>query len=278
MYVRNSSSIMKRILMSRPDFLQAAPINEIAKKWSHTRLDTAKMQEEHRLLVDAYRKNGVKVEFLEPAAGRPNSVFSRDFGGCIHEGYILGKFREPIRFAEREAYKTRMAELGIPLVAEVTRGLFEGGDFTFLDDTTIAVGMAARSNPAGVDEIREQLAPLGYHVAGVQVDEKYLHFDLCFNLVDCNLAVAFLDALPEDFLAELARREIETIPVPANMVFQHGCNLQSIGNRRVVSLKQNIHVNEELSRRGYDVIEVDITEILKAGGGPHCMTFPLARE
>ena len=31
--------------------------------------------------------------FLDADPERPNSVFSRDFGGCVREGYILGRFR-----------------------------------------------------------------------------------------------------------------------------------------------------------------------------------------
>ena len=48
-----------------------------------------------------------------------------------------------------------MEELGIPLIAECKEGLFEGGDFTFLDDNTIAIGMVARSDEKGISEIRE---------------------------------------------------------------------------------------------------------------------------
>ena len=58
----------------------------------------------------------------------------------------------------------------------------------------------------------------------------------------------------------------------------HGCNLQALGDHRVLSLKRNSLVNAELTKHGMEVIELDITEILKAGGGPHCMTFPLIRE
>ena len=46
---------------------------------------------------------------------------------------------------------------------------------------------------------------------------------------------------------------------------------------RVLSLKQNAEVNQKLREHGMDVIELDVVETLKAGGGPHCMTFPLAR-
>ena len=36
-------------------------------------------------------------------------------------------------------------------------------------------------------------------------------------------------------------------------------------------------MERQLAAKGMDVIELNITEILKAGGGPHCMTFPLLR-
>ena len=29
---------------------------------------------------------------------------------------------------------------------------------------------------------------------------------------------------------------------------------------------------------GFELVEVDLVELLKAGGGPHCMTFPIIRE
>lgn len=277
MFVKNSSAIMRKVLMSRPTYLQAAPINEIAKKWADTRLDVEKMEKEHLAMMEAYKINGVEVVLLEANCNRPNAVFARDFGGCIKEGYLLGRFKESIRYEERVAYEEIMQTLGIPKVAEVKEGFFEGGDFTFIDDQTLAIGMVARSNEKGIGEIREALAPLGYEVLGVPCDEKYLHLDLCFNLVDEHLAVVYREGLPEDFLKLLKEKDIETIDVPSEDVFKHGCNLQAIGDKRVISLKQNAYVNEALAKKGMKITEVDITEILKAGGGPHCMTFPLLR-
>ena len=58
MFVKNSSSEMHKVLMSRPTYLQAAPINEIAKKWASNPLDTDKMEKEHLMMLDAYAKNG----------------------------------------------------------------------------------------------------------------------------------------------------------------------------------------------------------------------------
>ena len=276
MFVRNGTGVLKRVLLSRPEYLKAAPINEIAKKWD-LELDVEKMMQEHELLVKAYHENGIATEFLPAAAARPNSVFARDFGGCVREGYILGRFKESLRDLEHVDYRKKMAEQGIPVLVKCEEGLFEGGDFMFLDAHTIALGMFARTDAKGYEEIRVGLRPYGYEVIPVPGKAEYLHLDMCFNLVDDHLAVAYADGLPEEFLKKLKQLEIEIIPVEEAAIFRHGCNLQAIGDHRVFSLKQNEAVNEALDKRGMKVIELPITEILKAGGGPHCMTFPLER-
>lgn len=147
----------------------------------------------------------------------------------------------------------------------------------FLNETTIALGMIARTDQQGYEEVRAILSPYGYEVVPVPAEEAYLHLDMCFNLVDDHLAVAYEEGLPESFRARLRQLAIEIIPVEEAAIFAHGCNLQALGAHRVLSLQQNTRVNRELTRHGMQVIELDITEILKAGGGPHCMSFPLER-
>ena len=277
MFVKNGTGELKKVLVSRPEYLKPAPINEIAKKWKDTTMDVDVMLREHEEFVKSYEDDGVEVEFLDADDERPNSVFARDFGGCVKEGYILGNFKLDMRYKEHVDYEKRMAELGIPKIGEVKEGLFEGGDFMFMNEKWVAVGMADRTDEAGLAELKAILEPLGYEVTGVPLKREYLHLDMCFNLVDDHLAVAYVDGLPEEFKKLLAERGIELIHVPEEAIFLHGCNLQALGNHCVLSLKQNKKVNEELVKRGMKVIEMDITEILKAGGGPHCMTFPLVR-
>lgn len=277
MYVKNGTGVLKRVLVSRPEFLKPAPINEIAKKWKDTTMNVEVMLQEHKEFVKCYQDAGVEVEYLYADKERPNSVFARDFGGCVKEGYILGNFKLDMRYKEHVDYENCMKHLGIPKIGEVKEGLFEGGDFMFMNEKWIAVGMADRTNEAGLQELKAILEPLGYEVTGVPLKKEYLHLDMCFNLVDDHLAVAYVEGLPQEFRQMLQERDIELISVPEEAIFLHGCNLQALGNRRVLSLKQNVKVNEEMAKRGMDVIEMNITEILKAGGGPHCMTFPLIR-
>ncbi len=277
MFVKNGTDKLKKVLVSRPQFLKPAPINEIAKIWKDTTMDVETMLREHNEFVEAYKKAGVEVEFLEPDNERPNSVFARDFGGCVKEGYILGRFKLDMRYKEHIDYKKRMEELGIPMIGEVKNGLFEGGDFMFMNENWVAVGMADRTDEAGLNELKSILEPLGYEVTGVPLKREYLHLDMCFNLVDEHLAVSYKKGLPEDFRKMLTKHDIEVIEVDEDAIFLHGCNLQSLGEHRVMSLKRNESVNEKLAAKGMEVIELNITEILKAGGGPHCMTFPILR-
>lgn len=278
MFVNDSTGVLRRVLLSPPDYLEAAPINKIAEKWKNTGLDHKKMAAEFQLVLDAYKANGVQVEILGSKVNRPNSVFARDFGCCIKEGYILGNFKRSIRFDEHRDYKEEMEELGIPMVCEVENGIFEGGDFFMLDGTTVLIGMLDRSDETGIKEIRKALEPLGYTVLGMPGNPDFLHLDMCFNLITPNVAVGCPEALTDFILTELKKRNIELIPVPKEAIFLHGCNLQSLGNNRVLSLSLNRDVNLELEKRGITVIDLPITEILKAGGGPHCMTFPLKRD
>lgn len=277
MFVKDGVSTLHRVLLSPPDYLEAAPINEIAVKWKDTVLDKKRMAREFQCVVDAYHKADIQTEFLEADKDRPNSVFARDFGGCVREGYILGRFKLDLRRKEHEDYKKKMEDLGVPCIAEVKDGIFEGGDFVFLRENLIALGMADRTNAKGAEEVKEALEKYGYKVVLVPLKKEYLHMDMCFNLVDEHLAVAYYEGLPEDFQGLLTKLDIDVIHVPEEAIYLHGCNLEALGDHRVLSLARNREVNEAIAKHGMDVIELPVTEILKAGGGPHCMTFPIER-
>lgn len=278
-FVKNSTGILKKVLLCPPDYMKLYSINVISERWikEGKGIDIPRCIKEHEELIQVYEENDVEAVLMEPEAKLSNEVFSRDFGACIREGYILGNFKEPIRKAEREAYKNKMAEIDIPCVAEVSKGFFEGGDFWFLDDNTLAVGIIARTDEIAVMEIEGQIKSFGYNIISVNCPEENLHLDMCFNIVAERLAVICREALPESFIEILKQRGFSLINISQEDVFKHYGNLQSLGNGRVISLKSNKRVNEQLKSYGINVINLDISEILKSGGGPHCMTFPLLR-
>ena len=146
-----------------------------------------------------------------------------------------------------------------------------------IDEHTIALGMVDRTDEAGVANLREQLAKFGYTVVGVPCPPDNLHLDMVFNIVAEKVCIAATRELPYNFIQMLKRRNFEIIDVPSEMVFKHGCNVEALGNGKVLAIKNNKSVNDKMKAVGLDVIELNFSQILKAGGGPHCLTFPLKR-
>lgn len=279
-FVNNGTDTLKKVLLCPPTYHEFEPINVITESWLEKKetVNKEKCMKEHEILVQAYKDNGVEVELMDPQPDLPYEVFARDFGGCIKEGYIMGNFREPCRKGETAEYEKKMKELGVPVVARCTAGAFEGGDFWMLDEYTIAHGVIARTDWDGFNNVKRQVEELGYTMVGVPCARRNLHLDMCFNIVAEKVAVVCREALPEFFINMLVKRGFTLIDIPQEGVFKHFGNLQALGQGRVLTLKQNTEVNKKMRELGLTTIELDITEILKGGGGLHCMTFPLERH
>jgi len=279
-HVSSATGVLKKVLLSRPDYLALAPINKIAADWmaKGITINQDRAIREHDQLIEIYKSNGIEVEILEPIEGLTSMVFARDFGFNLKEGFVLGRFKEKLRQKESEKYAMKLEELGVPMIARCTEGVVEGGDFWQLDEKTLAIGKLQRSNERGIDNIRQQLIPYGYEIIEVKSDPRYLHLDMIFNIVGEKTAVSYWDGLPKHFQNYLTNNGYDIISIEEEGVFKHFSNLQALGNKRVISLKANVDVNNQLRDRGFEVFELDSTEILKTGGGPHCMTFPISRK
>ncbi len=279
-YVKDSTSVLKKVLLCPPTYFEFEPINVITEDWLEKgeKANKEACMREHAEFAQAYRENGVEVVMMDPNPNCTYEVFARDFGACVAEGYIMGAFREPCRKPETAEYEAKMKELGVPVVARCTAGAFEGGDFWFLDEYTLAHGVIARTDWDGFENVRRQAHEHGYEMIGVPALRQNLHLDMCFNIVAEKTAVVCKEALPYNFLKMLEKRKFDLIDVPQEGVYRHYCNLQCLGDGRVLTFYNNKKVNEAMSARGIKPICVDLVEILKGGGGPHCMTFPLERE
>lgn len=278
-FVSNATNVLKKVLVCSPKYYVFNGINEITKSWME-KGETEQndlMVKEWNELIKAYKDNGVEVFEMEPDKSMQVQTFARDFGACVKEGAIIGKFRHPARQVETAAYEAKLKELGVPVIARCNAGCFEGGDFWMIDEHTLAFGMVDRTDEAGVANLRDQLSKFGYTVVGVPCPPANLHLDMVFNIVAEKVCIAATRELPYNFIQMLKRRDFRIIDVPSELVFKHGCNVQALGNNKVLAIKNNKSVNDKMREAGVDVIEVDLCQILKAGGGPHCMTFPIQR-
>lgn len=279
-WVSNATGKLRKVLLCPPTYFSFQPINEITKavleEGEHADLKT--FLREHEDLIRAYRDNDVEVELMEPVEGLPYMVYTRDFGACLAEGVLIGSFKEHVRQGEELYYEKKLRELEVPVLAKIDQGFFEGGDFWLLDEATVVQGVVARTDWEGLRNAADVLEPLGYTVRGIQLPSKNLHLDMAFNIVAPGVAVSATEQMPEFFIKMLAKRRFQLIDVPSEGVFKHYCNIQCLGDDRVLTFAGNTDVNRKLKALGLEVVAPEITQILKGGGGPHCMTFPLLRD
>ncbi|MFV0528614.1 MAG: dimethylarginine dimethylaminohydrolase family protein [Lachnospiraceae bacterium] len=279
-FVNNAYGKLKKVLLCPADQYRIEPINEISKMWMEQghQMDYELCKQQHAALVKAYEDNGVTVELMEPEENLTYQIFARDFGICLKEGYVLGHFKEPVRQRETALYEKKLSELGVPCIARCTSGCFEGGDFCFLDENTLLMGVIDRTDKAGFQSIQAQLTDLGYEMTPVYVDRKYLHIDIIINIIAKDTVIICPDLLPDGIVQRFIRRGFNMIEITKEEVVQYAANIQGLGDGKVISSHTNTVTNQRMRDLGLEVTEVDISEIVKGGGGIHCMTFPLVRE
>jgi len=279
-FVNNAYGKLKKVLLCPADYYRIEPINGISRKWMEQgyEMDYELCKKQHKALIQAYEDNGVEVELIEPKEGLTYQIFARDFGICLKEGYVLGHFKEPVRQPETALCEKKLKELGVPCIARCTAGCFEGGDFCFLDENTLLMGVIDRTDPAGFDSVKAQLSDLGYEMTPIYVDRKYLHIDIIINIIAKDTVIICPDLLPDGIVQRFKRRNFKMIEITKEEVLAYAANIQGLGDGKVISANTNTKTNQRMREFGLEVIEVDISEIVKGGGGIHCMTFPLIRE
>lgn len=282
MGVVNEYGKLRKVLLCEPCNFALHPINVIAAKFieagQEANLDRA--LKEHKEFVQALESLGVEVVWVPPEPRFPYQVFTRDIGVATKAGAIIGNFRENVRKGEEKVAEGVLKKhlRILQRIGEKLIGNFEGGDFIYIDENTVALGMGARTDREGIKLVQGIMGELGVEVTLVPFEPHYLHLDMIFSVVGCGLCVCCLEALPKEFRSFIVERGFRTIDVPPADVFELACNLLAVGDDIVVSPERNKVVNERLKALGFEVLEVYLEELLKGGGGPHCMTFPISRD
>ena len=104
------------------------------------------------------------------------------------------------------------------------------------------------------------------------------HLDMIFSMVDKNLAIVYPGAMGYETLVYLQNLGIELIEIPEDEVVTFGGNSFPLEPGKVLMSTGNPKTVAELRRHGVEVIEVDMTECVKEGGGPDCALIALERD
>ncbi|OLT03059.1 amidinotransferase [Pseudonocardia sp. CNS-004] len=212
-----------------------------------------------------YLDLGHRVELIDPVPGLPDMVYAAN-GATVVDGTVLGaRFRHPERAAEAVAYRAWFEAAGYRVVEP--EFVNEGeGDLLVVGDVVLA-GHGFRTDPRAH---AEAAAALGREVVALRlVDPRFYHLDTAVAVLD-HATIAWL---PEAFAPQAqevlrARFPDAVVADPADAAVL-GLNAVCDG-RNVVLPAQATGLAAALRERGYTPVPVDLSELLKGGGGPKC--------
>jgi N-dimethylarginine dimethylaminohydrolase len=160
------------------------------------------------------------------------------------------------------------------------RGTFEGADVTWVDRDLCFLAEGLRTNEEGADQVERILREIGVEVVRVGLPYGAMHLDGLLNILDRDLAVIWPRRTPYKIVQTLRRRGFQFIEVEDEEEAQHclPMNFVALAPGEIVMPAGGDRLRQRYEEAGVTCHAVEIAELIKAGGGIHCMTGFLARD
>lgn len=261
----------RRYLMCPPDhFSVAYEINP----WMRAEVvaDPDRAHDQWETLVRTLRDAGAEVEVLEPVPGLPDLVFTANAGIVNGDQFVPARFRHAERQGETVHDVEWFAAHGYRVDELPPDVRHEGAGDALPFGPVLLSGYRFRSDAASHAELSRIT---GAAVRSVElVDARLYHLDLTFCPLDGRRAMVaplgwdryglrVLDSLvPEPLVLE----DDEALAFSANSV---------VVGTTVVMPRCPPRVGRILEGWGFEPVECDVSEFLKAGGGCRCLTLSI---
>jgi N-dimethylarginine dimethylaminohydrolase len=261
----------------------------IARQWRDLNFtgapDFARSVDQYDAFLALISDPGTRVHQLSVAEGVGlDSIYVRDASIVCDRGVILCNMGKPQRAGEPSAQEKSLAAIGLPILGRIQgEGRIEGGDVVWLDERTVAVGRGYRTNDAGIAQFRALLGDVIDDLIVVPLPHwrgpgDVFHLMSIVSPVAPDLAVVYSPLMPVPFREALVARGIRLVEVPNAEFDSMGANVLAVAPRRCVMVEGNPVTRARLEQAGAEVRTYAGSEIsLKGGGGPTCLTRPVAR-
>ncbi|HEY1539187.1 MAG TPA: arginine deiminase-related protein [Solirubrobacteraceae bacterium] len=235
-------------------------------------VDRELAQRQWEALVARLRAAGAEVELLAPQPGLPDLVFTANLGIVDGATFVPAKMcyaeRRPetphaIDWFRAHGFAIRM------LSADV---LQEGAGDALPFADALVVGHGARSSAGAYVELARLV---DREIVALELaDPRFYHVDITFCPLDADSAIVATSALDPDG----ARLVVGLVPDPIALTPDEAATFSAnavVVGRTVVMPACSARLRGELQRRGFEPVVIDVSEFLKAGGGPRCLTLAL---
>lgn len=262
--------------------------------------DLDKLQEEHRSLVAALKAEGIEVIYLDPKEpligtyGIPlRSVPYTRETIMVRGGAIIERPVPAYKKGLEVFHAKRLMELGCPILHTIHgKGAFEASNMVWIDDTSVILSVGLRGNMEGLHQVEQILRGLGVedihiaHLPGYLHTREHqvggssgiFHLDMAFGMAYYKIGVLWPGGVGYDTILWLENKGVDIIEVSDEELNTCAPNLLPIAPKKVIVSAFNLRMTDELRKRGIEIIELDLSEFAKGGGGPTCLTLPLIRD
>jgi len=210
---------------------------------------------------------GCTVQRLPPEPDLPDAVFVEDTAVVFDECAVIARPGAASRRPETRSVATALCRYR-PLYRIDAPGTLDGGDVLRVG-RRVYVGISSRTNLGGARQLDELLAPAGYSVECVAV-RGCLHLKSAATALDGDEVL--LNPASADPSAFGRLKWIAAAPEE-----RFAANTLCIG-RKVLCQANAPRTRERLETSGYEVIEVDASEMAKAEGGLTCCSLLFQEE
>jgi dimethylargininase len=225
-------------------------------------IDIQKAIAEHRAYECCLADLGVRMISLPALDSHPDAVFVEDPAIVLDEVAVITTMGCESRRGERASLAAALAPFR-PLIHMRDPAKLEGGDVMRVG-RHLYVGLSARTDAAGVAHLAAELRPFGYEVRGVELRG-------CLHLKSACCCIA-----PYTIL--INRSWVDTGPFSNYRLIDvadgepGAANALNIGDTIVMpnAFPQTAAI---LRREGFNVAELEMTELMKAESGVTCSSL-----
>jgi dimethylargininase len=229
-------------------------------------IDWAKADAQHSAYERALEQAGYEVIRLPDLPDHPDGVFVEDTALLLDRNAVILRPGAPSRAAE-----TGSTAAGLEAhfrLHRVTEGHVDGGDVLRIGNR-LYVGLSSRTDGQGIAALREIAGEIGFDVVQAELkDCLHLKTGATFAGLDRDGApVLIYDPRSVD-PSQFAGVE----PMPVDPRERAAANCLRAGDLLILPAG-NPRTGERLRERGFEVVEVDVSELQKAEAGVTCMSL-----
>jgi N-dimethylarginine dimethylaminohydrolase len=268
---------MATFLMCEPKYFEVRYVINPWMAGNEGLVDKALARRQWETLYDALSRRA-SIRLIEPVEGLPDMVFTAN-GGFVsrRREVIVPSFRHPERQPEAQYFRRFFETLHYRVIRINGALKFEGaGDALYDSGGQVWAGFGIRSNAEGIHEIAATLH--------LRVNELYLnnprwyHLDTAFCPLANGQAIAYEKAFSTQSVIKINKGLGEkVIWISDEDAYHFSCNAVNIGNDVILNRASDA-LKAELGKRNFNVIEIDVSEFMKAGGACKCMTLELYED